>query len=74
MWSVNEDMGGKQSDKQKEWQQLVEAMGGIYLLVRSADDFEQQLREWVSLFDGPLPSVWVKMFGPLLNSIWRKGK
>jgi hypothetical protein len=34
---------GKQSDKQKEFQQIVETLGFKYLLVRSLEDFKSQI-------------------------------
>lgn len=33
--------GGQQSEAQANWQRAVEARGGIYRLVRSADDMQQ---------------------------------
>jgi hypothetical protein len=37
----------RQSDDQKKFQREIEAMGGIYILVRTWDDFIQQIKQYV---------------------------
>lgn len=41
--------GGKQSKEQKQWQKYIESMGGVYLLVRSSDEFVSLLSEHYSV-------------------------
>lgn len=36
-----------QSDVQKKYQAEIEAMGGIYMIVRTWDDFQEQIRQYV---------------------------
>jgi len=37
-----------QTDQQKSWQRMVESLGGIYILARSADDAAKQLELKIS--------------------------
>jgi hypothetical protein len=37
--------GGRQSERQRDWQAAFEARGGIYRLVRSADDMRQLVED-----------------------------
>lgn len=36
---------GQQSDAQRNWQRAVEARGGVYRVVRSADDMQQLVED-----------------------------
>ena len=38
---------GKQSPEQKEWQRLFEAAGGLYIIVRSYDDFVAEVTRYM---------------------------
>ena len=38
---------GRQSDSQKQWQRLFEAAGGCYLIVRSFDDFVNEVTRYM---------------------------
>ena len=37
--------GGRQSPKQKDWQKAIEQVGGIYRLIRSADELKQLITD-----------------------------
>lgn len=39
---------GRQSDSQKEWQQLITADGYKYVIVRSLDDFIREVKQYIS--------------------------
>ena len=36
---------GKQSEKQKDWQAAIEAQGGVYVLVRSLEEFKEAIKK-----------------------------
>lgn len=36
---------GQQSEHQRAWQAMIESMGGVYILARSAEDALEQLRK-----------------------------
>lgn len=42
---------GKQSDSQKQYQQLVEQHGGKYVVVRSLDEFIKTIKQYVNVMD-----------------------
>lgn len=42
---------GKQSDKQKEWQQKITNDGYKYVVVRSLDDFMREVKQYLSYID-----------------------
>jgi hypothetical protein len=49
--------GGVQSDDQKLWQKRIENLGGVYLLVRSGNEFEEKIKEYLDEQNLPMLDV-----------------
>lgn len=41
------DATGKQSDRQKEFERLVNDLGYTYILVRSLEEYQEKIKQWI---------------------------